>query len=143
MTAKNRSMRTDRPHIGGETQRLLRERWVISQNAQVWEPPTDVYENEHGLVVRVEIAGMCENDFSIRMEERLLIVEGTRHDAEIKRTYHQLEIRYGAFRTEVHLPWLVDPEQVEATYESGFLQILLPRPSAHRVPVVEQRRCEG
>ncbi|HHS97222.1 MAG TPA: Hsp20/alpha crystallin family protein [Chloroflexi bacterium] len=123
---------------GTEIQHLLREGWVVLRQSRAWEPPTDVYENDEGLVVQIEIAGMREEDLSITLDERLLVVEGIRRDPEPKRAYHQMEIRYGPFRTEVHLPWTTDPEQVEAIYEAGFLKIKLPRPPARRVPVTQR-----
>ncbi|HIE38374.1 MAG TPA: Hsp20/alpha crystallin family protein [Anaerolineales bacterium] len=121
---------------GPEVQRLLQEGWAVFRQTRAWEPPTDVYENEDGLVVQMEIAGMREEEFSITLGERLLVIEGVRRDPEPKRAYYQMEIRYGEFRAEVYLPWAVDPERVEATYEGGFLRLLIPRPPARRVQVV-------
>jgi len=127
---------------GDELQRLLRDGSVVFRHARTWEPPTDVYENEQGLVIQVEIAGMREEDFSITMKQSLFTIEGVRRDVESRRAYHQMEIRYGTFRTEVFLPWSVDAEKVEAIYESGFLRVFLPRPSAHQVQVMEQGKCK-
>lgn len=138
MEIKKRGERSERPQGGAEIQHLLREGWVVLRQTRTWEPPTDVYENERGLVVQVEIAGMREEDFSITLSERVLVIEGVRRDPEPKRAYHQMEIRYGAFRAEVYLPWTADPEEVEATYEAGFLKITLPRPPARRVPVTSR-----
>jgi len=135
MEIKKRTVQAEWSQGAGDIQHLLREGWVVLRHTRTWEPPTDVYENDKGLVVRVEIAGMREEDFSITLSERLLVIEGVRRDPEPKRAYHQMEIRYGAFRAEVHLPWPADPEQVEATYETGFLKIVLPRPPVRRVPV--------
>ena len=42
----------------------------------VWRPPTDVYELEETLVVRVEIAGMREEDFIIQLNGRILSIRG-------------------------------------------------------------------
>ncbi len=123
---------------GYEKQRMLHEGWAIFRSAQSWEPPTDVYENDEGLVVLVEIAGVQEEDFRIVVSERQLIIEGVRLDPEPKRTYHQMEVYYGPFRTEVLLPWSAAPEEVTATYEDGLLRILFPRPPVRRVPVSTQ-----
>ncbi|MBN1178588.1 MAG: Hsp20/alpha crystallin family protein [Anaerolineae bacterium] len=110
--------------------------WAVFQNGYTWEPPVDVYENDDGLVVQVEVGGMRVEDFSITLDQRILVVEGLRQrDAEPKRVYRQMEIFYGPFRVEVDLPWSVDAERVEATYEMGILRVLLPRPPAHRVSV--------
>lgn len=110
--------------------------WAVTRSVRPWQPPTDVYENDEGIVVRVEIAGMRVEDFSITLDERRLLIEGARQDPEPKQTYYQMEIGYGEFHVEVQLPWIVDPDCVEATYEAGFLRIFLPRPPACRVQAV-------
>lgn len=126
---------TERTVYAG-SQRWLNEGWCTYRRAPVWEPPTDVYENEEGLVVQIELAGLNERDVQITLSERLLVVSGVRRDPESKQAYHQMEIRYGEFRTEVYLPWVVDADQVGAEYENGFLRILLPRPPRRRLTVL-------
>ncbi|MDY6874851.1 MAG: Hsp20/alpha crystallin family protein [Chloroflexota bacterium] len=125
-----------------EVERLLSEGWVVCQHTRAWQPPTDVYEDNAGLVVQVEIAGMRAEDFSISLAGQTLVIAGGRIDSASKQTYHQMEIRFGEFRTEVYLPWPVEPEDVEANYEDGFLKVRLLRPRAQRVPVIEMDREE-
>ena len=38
-------------------------RWILSHHGQVWHPPTDVFETDESIVVKVEVAGMAEDDF--------------------------------------------------------------------------------
>jgi len=125
-----------------EMDRLYQEmvapgRWVVVRHTYAWRPPTDVYETDENVVVRVEVAGMKETDFSISLTERLLVITGTRQDPSPKVAYHQMEIRYGEFRTEVFLHWSVDQEHIAAIYADGFLQVTLPKMSARKVHVVD------
>ncbi|MSP11377.1 MAG: Hsp20/alpha crystallin family protein [Chloroflexi bacterium] len=94
---------------------------------QVWSPATDVYEIEDTFVVKVEIAGMQEQNFHIYLVENHLIIEGVREDDTTKRAYQQMSISYGRFRTVVHIPGYIDEERVEANYREGFLTVLLPK----------------
>jgi len=57
--------------------------------------------------------------------------------------YHQMEIHFGEFRAEIYLPWVVEPDDVEASYEEGFLKVCLPSPGLQRVPVVKVEQAEG
>lgn len=116
--------------------------WNAVRPAPAWTPPTDVYENEDGVVVQVEIAGMRPEDFAITLDERRLVVTGVRRDPEPKKTYYQMEINYGEFRIEVDLPWRGDPDCVEATYEAGFLRVFLPRPPACRIQPATRKPAE-
>ena len=116
-------------------EQTLSEQWIVCQHVGAWQPPTDFYEDDEAVVVRVEAAGVQSEGFSISLAERRLIVTGTRADGVSKRAYHQMEIHFGEFRAEVHLPWQVEPEAVVATYEDGFLTVRLPRPGAQRASV--------
>jgi HSP20 family protein len=43
-----------------------------------------------------------------------------------------MEIQYGDFATEAYLPWDVVEDKIEATYEDGFLKVVLPKAKAQR-----------
>jgi HSP20 family protein len=102
-----------------------------------WRPPTDVYESEDVLVVRVEIAGMREEDFVIQLNGRILTIRGVRQDLPERRAYHQMEIRFGEFSIDLELPFHIDPEQVQATYSNGFLRVQLPKARPRQIPIIE------
>lgn len=127
---------------GAAIQRILGESWVRPRQPHTWEPFTDVYEVDEGLVIQVEIAGMSAEDLSISLGENMLVITGVRKDLEPKRVYYQMEIRFGPFRSEIHLPWSVQSEDVEATYEQGLLRIFIPRPAPRRVAISQTRENE-
>jgi len=107
----------------------------LNAKTHMWRPATDVYEIDDSVVVRIEIAGMRDSDFSILLNDRTLIVRGVRPDIPEKRAYHQMEIRFGEFISEVELPYLVDAEKIEAIYQVGFLRIVLPKAKPHQIHV--------
>ena len=99
----------------------------LSMRSPAWRPPTDVYEIDDAVIVRVEIAGMHETDFSIILDGRYLSIRGVRQDVTERRAYHQMEIRFGEFNVDVEMPAAIDVENVQATYQNGFLKIILPK----------------
>ncbi len=101
--------------------------WRSTSNPHFWHPPTDVYENVESFEVRVEIAGMTENDFSISLEQNILLIRGIRPDTGERRAYHQMEISFGEFLTTVEFQVPIDTEQVRAEYQNGFLWVHLPK----------------
>lgn len=120
---------------------LLREpvpspRWVSPGQHKSWRPPTDVYETDNYVIVKVEIAGMAEQDFAISLDGNRLTVHGIRHDPASKLGYQQMEIPYGHFETHVHLAREIDMDNIEATYQQGFLLVRLPKAKPRQVPVV-------
>ena len=112
-------------------------RWVMWPSGQTWRPPTDVFETDTAVIVRVEIAGMRDGDFVVALQDQLLTVSGQRSDPSSKVAYHQLEVRYGDFRTEVYLHWAVEQAEISAVYQDGFLIVTLPRAKTRHVRVVD------
>lgn len=117
-------------------------RWGLRGEA-AWRPPTDVYETDNSAVVIVEIAGLRTGDYEVSLTGRILVISGERRDPVEKLAYQQMEIRYGRFRTQVHLPWALETSGQVATYENGLLKIILPKAQAHRVPVVTETEVES
>jgi len=113
------------------------QRWRNGVRSHTWCPPTDVYETEESIVVRVEISGMREEDFSISLTGRQLIVRGNRPDVLERRAYHQMEIFFGEFSTEVELPGPVLSDQVTAEYTEGFLRLVFPKDRPKKISVTE------
>lgn len=105
--------------------------------SHAWRPPTDVFETDEMVTVRVEIAGMEESDFTIVLDGRYLSIRGVRSDIPERRAYHQMEIRFGEFSSEVELPSDISLEHVEAVYSSGFLHIRLPKAHPVKIKVEE------
>ncbi|MCL5952533.1 MAG: Hsp20/alpha crystallin family protein [Chloroflexi bacterium] len=108
---------------------------------RTWRPPTDVYETDDAVIVKIEIAGMNPEDLKISFVDRVLVVSGNRQDVDAKLSYHCLEIPYGEFQTEIALTGAYDEEAIEAKYENGFLRVTLPKTKGeHRVPIKVQSR---
>jgi HSP20 family protein len=143
MRKSNKEMGTSMDQIQVEMLGVLREsmpgqRWVSARQHKTWCPPTDVYETDRSVIVKVEIAGMDRGDFSISLEGSRLTISGIRRDPAAKLGYQQMEILYGHFETHVLLPRAIDEDEIEATYQDGFLVVRLPKAKPHQVPVVNQ-----
>ena len=93
--------------------------------AGTFVPPVDVYEDEHKLVLKLEIPGVNDGDLDIRLENNVLTVKGERkfEKDEKEENFHRIERQYGSFLRTFRLPNIVDQEKVEANYEKGILKI--------------------
>jgi|SRR5215208_5150530 len=112
---------------------LFSTTWQVHSN--IWTPPTDVFETEENFVVKVEVAGMREDDFEVSVEERILIIRGHRPDINERRAYHQMEIRFGKFEIAFSLPSGIDLDTAVAEYKDGFLSILFPKIHVKQIEV--------
>jgi len=112
------------------------EGWALMRRRRVWRPPTDVYETDAHIVVRVEIAGVRQEDFELSLADQRLVISGWRSDPTHRLACQRMEINYGEFRTEIHLPWALSEDEIEAVYENGFLSVLLPKRRGTRIPLI-------
>ena len=110
----------------------------VIRKRHLWRPPTDVYETDQHVIVKVEIAGMDEGGLRISLANGRLSVTGERREGASpasKLTYQNMEILYGEFQTQVDIGWSVDESAIEAHYEAGFLCITLPKAPQRRIPI--------
>ena len=108
--------------------------WQVT--ASIWSPPTDVYETEEAFVVKVEVAGMREQDFEVAFENNILMISGNRPDLREPRAYYQMEIRSGKFEVAIEVPAPIKLELSVAEYKDGFLMINLPKANQNQTGVV-------
>lgn len=114
--------------------------WAFPSNRRAFRPPFDIFETDEQIVVKVEIAGMREEDFSISLDGYMLHIGGTRGDSAGKLAYERMEINYGEFRLDIRLPHLVDQSEIDASYDRGFLSVHVPRqPHRRRIPITEAK----
>lgn len=92
-------------------------------------PPVDIYEDEHKLVLKLEIPGIRQEDLDVRMENTTLSVRGERSfQTEGKEeNFHRVERRYGSFYRAFTVPNTIDPESIKAEYDAGVLRVELQK----------------
>jgi len=110
-------------------QEVLRQS-QLTQRSVAWRPPADIHESAESMTVKIELAGMSEEEIEVTLYEDALMVSGERrddHEHGEKLYYHEALIRYGPFRFVVLVPQPIDREAVTARYENGFLWVELPK----------------
>src|SRR5215216_6208769 len=100
-----------------------------SGTATAWAPALDISERKDAYLVTAELPGVEADDLDITMEDGLLTIQGERHFAHdsSEQQFHRVERRYGAFRRSITLPAQVQAEQIEASFDNGVLQIVVPK----------------
>jgi len=131
-----------------EISRMIREFYVDGNplcvfSRREWLPPTDVWETDEAVVVKMEVAGMKKEDLGVILEGNRLILFGQREGERMPRTanFRQMEIKYTRFHREFIVPANLDEENIQAVYQDGFLTIRIPR-LAERRPRESQVKIE-
>ena len=99
-----------------------------------WAPALDISERKDAYLVTVELPRVEADDLQITLEAGLLTIQGERHFAHdsSEQQFHRVERRYGSFRRAITLPAHVLADEVEASFQDGVLQILVPKaPEVH------------
>jgi len=92
-----------------QAERMHRQffRLASSQRDQaLWEPPADVFEDEHEMVIVVALPGVAAERVEIEAQPGAIVVRAERPlpFAGTRRAVRQLEIPYGWFERRVALP---------------------------------------
>jgi HSP20 family protein len=91
-------------------------------------PPVNVFSDQDGLVLRVEVPGVKPEQLGIETQGRSLTITGSRVSAAPEgASFHRRERETGQFSRSLQLPDDVDPSRSEATYKHGILSIRLPK----------------
>jgi HSP20 family protein len=102
----------------------------------------DIYQTDAEILIHIEAAGVPEDALKLHLENGQLIIEGERRQPPLPCPQHcvQVEISYGAFRRVLPLPADADGNAIQAHYQSGILQIVVPRKSQNTQNVKVQIR---
>lgn len=111
--------------------------WHLMGKGHLWRPPTDVFETDDKVVVRVEVAGMQDGDFSVNFDQHILAVRGIRSETSEKRAFHQMEIFFGEFNVEIEVFIPVDVKNIQAEYQDGFLRVYLPKAQPKQINITQ------
>ena len=91
--------------------------------------PKSSRETEKEIRVSAELPGVGEQDVDISLNDDVLTIRGEKkfERTDDKENFHFVERSYGTFQRSLRLPFPVDPEQVQASFENGVLTVTLPK----------------
>jgi len=124
----------DLQRLQDEMMRAFEDRGFNASGESVgWTPAVDIYEDEEGVSLRFDLAGVEPKDVDIRFENGVLTLKGERklEQAERRQNYHRVELPYGTFTRSFSLPGTVDADKIRAEAKHGLLTVFVPkRPEA-------------
>jgi HSP20 family protein len=108
---------------------------------RAWAPALDIAERNDAYVVTVEVPGIEPEQLDITLENGALTISGERRfESETsEQQYHRIERRYGAFRRSITLPDRVKADAIEASFEDGLLQVVVPKAEEAKPKRIEVR----
>jgi HSP20 family protein len=87
-------------------ERLHREFFRPTAQPSAWEPPADILETDHEVLVIVALPGVPNDTIEAAIDDEHLVISGTRTlPPELRTaTIHRLELPQGRFHRHLRLP---------------------------------------
>jgi HSP20 family protein len=97
-------------------------------------PAVNIWVKEDELMVSAELPGLAPEDITLSVLGETLTLSGSRKAEDLPEDarYHRNECASGDFSRTIRLPFMVDADKVDATYEKGVLKVKLVRAEADR-----------
>lgn len=98
--------------------------------ACAWRPVVDIYETEHGVVLKAELPGVSKENVALEVKDNSLVIKGERFpDQDIgEENYFRKERCFGSFYRSFAMQDAIEPEKIKAKFKDGILEIEIPRP---------------
>jgi HSP20 family protein len=99
----------------------------VRPSGRLWNPAADVYRNNDGWIVKVDLAGICSDELEIEIDESSLKIRGCRRDTFFQEgfRYQQMEITYSRFEKTIQFPCAIEEASLAHDYRDGFLMVNL------------------
>jgi HSP20 family protein len=104
-------------------------------------PPVNIWLGENSVVVTAELPGVTRDDVNLSLQDDVLSLAGKREPKTQQEdaNWQRRERAYGSFSRAIQLPFRVDPNNVQARFNNGILELELERLEADRPRKIEIR----
>lgn len=113
----------------------------------IWNPAVDVTQQGNNLVVRADLPGVDKNDVRLSVTDNAIVLEGERRSESesSEGSVYQSERSHGSFMRRIPLPSGVDANAVDASFDNGVLEVVVPLPQsgARQVEVKSGKAAAG
>jgi HSP20 family protein len=109
-------------------------------------PLLDIWQGENEAIIRAELPGIGPEDLKLEVLRDELTLQGKRQPSfkaseekqeADKGQYFQRERHEGDFNRTVKLPFEVESESIEASFQNGLLEIRLPKSGAEKARKID------
>lgn len=102
-------------------------------------PAAELQDTPEAFLLKLEVPGLKAEDLDIQVTGEAISIRGERRSESTseEKGITRSEFRYGRFRRVIPLPARVQNDQVEATYDSGILNLRLPKAESEKTRVVK------
>ena len=116
--------------------RLMEESFVLPSmigevrgSGRSWGLAVDMFETTDNLVVKASVPGIKPEQLDVTVQGETLTIKGETQEEQQREQgrYHVRERRQGSFSRSITLPFPIQSDKVQATFENGVLTLTLPK----------------
>ena len=92
-------------------------------------PTVNTREGDYAYHIEIDLPGVKKDEINISNSNGVLTISGERQFRnELKKDdYYKVESSYGKFQRSFNLPKDIDAENIEAKYDDGVLEVVIPK----------------
>ena len=137
--SKSNLVKNRLPSMLGEMHQLLdvfnqkpfytREYLSNGYSSSTFMPGMDLAETKDKYLVTAELPGMKQKDVKLSYSDGVLVISGEKKSAHNHKEtkLHHKELSSGKFIRKVSIPYEVEIDNIEASFENGILTVSLPK----------------
>ena len=95
-----------------------------------WQLPVDAYATEDAIILVADVPGLKPEDLDVTLEGDTLTIRGEIKPNQESKNYLLRERLTGRFERVLTINTPIETSKVEATFENGVVQIVLPKAEA-------------
>ncbi len=120
--------------IRREVNRVFSDWPRLSSGSETEYPAVRMWHNAHDLILTAEIPGLDTEQLDLSVTPNTVTLQGERQPDVLSegQTYYRRERQSSSFRRTIELPFEVDAQLTEASYERGVLTLTLHRPEEQK-----------
>lgn len=110
-----------------------------------FQPRMDVKETSDHYLIAADVPGISRDQIKVEFHEGRLTISGERSKETVREEsrMHRVERSFGRFERSFQLPNDANGEKIQARFEDGVLEVLIPKSEASRaktIPVETEKK---
>jgi HSP20 family protein len=113
--------------------------------SSIAHPRLDVYEEEEKITIYMDLPGLSVSGLKVEAKDNVLTIAGERSAPAVQdgtKSWHR-GIMYGKFQRAIQLPETVNCDAIEAAYDAGVLQVIVPKMPKPAPKVIQVRTADS
>lgn len=132
-----------------EMDKVFDQSWGAADNAlpsqREFAPQVDIEETDDFYLFSVDLPGVKREDVKVDVSDGVLRISGQRNfERKVEdKQFYRFERQHGSFDRSFRLPTKVDESKIQAQFEDGVLEVMVPKSEVSKPRSVQIESGKG